>query len=140
MFAAVKESGEMIGLAQTQWFPEERTLFLGYLAVQPSVQGQGFGSALFHEVARQYVAYQPEMILWDVESVEHQQTPAAEDQARRRIRFYERLGAQVIPGIHVCWGPVVQKMMLQRLAQLPDEEVIRRARRIFEGAYHGSFC
>lgn len=64
---------------------------LDYLAVMPHLRGNGIGSALLDELRRYYAADH------DVLLIECERPKAApdEEEARKRIRFYTRAGAQL---------------------------------------------
>lgn len=83
---------ELIGYALL-YIPESGTVFwMDYLAVMKNFQSQGYGQKLFRAVQQRYCGPFDGMI-FSVEKVGPGDTPLAQRQ-KRRIAFYEKLGAQ----------------------------------------------
>jgi GNAT superfamily N-acetyltransferase len=88
------QPGRIVGIATLAYLPGTPTLYLGYLAVDQRLHNRGIGGQLFRfTVAFVTDHTSVETLVWEVEA------PEPGDPAHihnRRIRFYERLGAQVV--------------------------------------------
>ena len=77
-------------------------VFLVYLAIRPAYRSRGLGSELFEETWRLASARQADDkptssgMIWEVEIPELAKTADERDGRRKRIRFFERLGASVM--------------------------------------------
>lgn len=86
--------GPILGAATLTPLPDLPTLYLGYFVVDQHRHNQGIGSEFFRfmvDFINQH--FEHNALVWDVEGV------SLDDPAHlnsRRIRFYERLGAQVV--------------------------------------------
>lgn len=86
--AMLEETEQIVGYALV-FEPENiDALWLDYLAIEPGVQGSGFGTEFFKQIQKK----QKGMFI-EVEIPEQQEGIIRETQIRR-IRFYERLGAK----------------------------------------------
>ena len=100
MLAALDEEDAFAGLA-FYILPEEangRAGFLWYLATRPDLRGQGLGAWMYRGIMAR-LPRSVEALYYDVEMPALAVTPEEHDLARRRIRFYQRLGAHVLAGI-----------------------------------------
>jgi GNAT superfamily N-acetyltransferase len=86
-FQVAVEEGQATGMAFFNYYPKTRMGFIPYLAVHPSWRNGGLGTRLYHHL---------------VECV------AAEAQAmrRRRMGFYQRNGALVVPNLALIAPPL----------------------------------
>lgn len=83
--------GQLIGYALV-FFPENSSVFwLDYLAITQPFQSHGYGQKLFQAVHQKYCGPYEGMIL-SVEQVD-ESDPAKAKRQKRRIEFYEKLGA-----------------------------------------------
>ncbi|MGX8701940.1 GNAT family N-acetyltransferase [Caproiciproducens sp.] len=83
---------ELIGYALVYAMEDSNMLWLDYLAVLKKYHAHGYGSALFRALWQKYCG--PfDGILFSVEYVSETDPELAERQ-KRRIRFYEKLGAR----------------------------------------------
>jgi GNAT superfamily N-acetyltransferase len=100
ILAALDEEDAFAGLA-IYALPEEaggRAGFLWYLATQPELRGQGLGSWIYRGILAR-LPRGVEALFYDLEIPELAATPEEQLLARRRIRFYQRLGARRLSGI-----------------------------------------
>jgi GNAT superfamily N-acetyltransferase len=100
MLAALDEEDAFAGLA-FYILPAEaqgRAGFLWYLATRPEQRGQGLGAWMYRGILAR-LPRSVEALYYDVEMPELAGTAEEEALARRRIRFYQRLGARVLSGI-----------------------------------------
>ena len=76
--------------------PETRWTFLRYYAV--GRRGRGTGSAMWRQLTARLAEEGRTRLVWDVEDPDEPGlSPAAVDEHRRRIVFYERLGGRLHP-------------------------------------------
>lgn len=85
------DSGELVGYALSYCPKEGSILLLDYLAVEPHARSRGVGSAML-SLLQSYYAPRADALL-----IECERPKAARDEAeaRRRIRFYQRGGAEL---------------------------------------------
>ncbi len=83
--------GELLGYALVYTIEDNNILWIDYLAVLKEYQGQGWGKALFRALWQKYCGPFDGM-LFSVEYVSETDPELAERQ-KRRIAFYESLGA-----------------------------------------------
>lgn len=91
------EAGETIlGFALLRWLVDLNMLFLEYIAVDPALQGQGYGGVMLQRVIEE-AKTRPEIlgIIFEIESPEDG-SPAERALRLRRIRFYARYAAELI--------------------------------------------
>ena len=86
---AAERDGRMIAYALVFRPEQGRVLLLDYLAVEPDLRGQGIGTKMLSNLCAHY-ADTAEVLM-----IECERPKAApdEEEARRRIRFYQRGGA-----------------------------------------------
>ncbi|MFN0093661.1 MAG: GNAT family N-acetyltransferase [Dehalococcoidia bacterium] len=90
--------GEVIGFWAAARYEDPNLAYLAYLAVDPERRSQGAGAELFGWFEAAY-ADKVEGLFWEVEARDVPgDTPEHHAQTHRRVRFYERLGAAVVPG------------------------------------------
>ena len=97
---AATDADGMIGFAFAMTLEETGVEFLTYLAVAPTRRGRGVGGALLQTVIESLRARgDTEGLLWEVESDDADEGFAAAERAQRqrRIAFYRRHGAEVVP-------------------------------------------
>jgi GNAT superfamily N-acetyltransferase len=101
--------GEVIGLAFFGYFRQQNLGYFTYLATQPDLRGRGLGAWLCEQVfeaVRQLAQVErgtdPRLIFWEVRRPEDAADAAEAEYRRRRIAFYERLGAGVLPIDYTC--------------------------------------
>lgn len=104
-----QRKGQFVGLVYYEWLKTVKPQagqaigsvpgFLWYMAVKPQLRSQGLGAAIYR-LAFQH-CQQKGCCAWliEVEKPELAQTPEEKDFASRRIRFYQRQGAQLLHGI-----------------------------------------
>jgi ribosomal protein S18 acetylase RimI-like enzyme len=147
-----REGERIVGIAMANPLPDVLLWYLSYIAVDGGQQGRGIGSRLF-----QYLidflrrATDTEGLLWEVEP----DVPGQPDHTQnRRLRFYERQGAQLLRQIpnyvmpsmidpdrtvpaRLMWCPVRGALREVSLA-----EAIRWLRVLYASSYaeHGDLC
>ncbi|WZL82303.1 GNAT family N-acetyltransferase [Vallitaleaceae bacterium 9-2] len=82
---------QLIGYALVYKSKAMRALWLDFLAVLPSAQSKGYGTVFFESIINAYQADYDGMYL-EVEIPEKDNV-----NQQRRITYYERLGAQILP-------------------------------------------
>lgn len=129
---------QIVAFAFLMLLPETPLAFLEYMAVAVSSHGQGIGSQFFRALVT-YVQEQDlaEGIVWEVEPP----TENPLDAQNRRIRFYARLGAQMLDLSTVYAMPNYQLQtggVPLRLMQLPLQWQPTRAQvaALITGIYH----
>jgi GNAT superfamily N-acetyltransferase len=80
----------------THPFFDDHTYFMTYMAVDNRQRGKGLGSGLLHYIIDTLCSEGITGLLWDVEAIEAGDTAARQEEHRRRIEFYRRLGAQTL--------------------------------------------
>lgn len=87
-------SGSILGFASLVRLPKAPAMYLVYLAVDDRMQGQGLGAQMFGHLAATLTASTDcNALVWEVHP------PRPDDPAHndsRRIRFYERQGAELL--------------------------------------------
>lgn len=77
-------------------FFDDQTYFMTYMAVDNRQRGKGLGSGLLHFIMDTLRSENITGLLWDVEAIEAGITADQQEEHRRRIEFYRRLGAQTL--------------------------------------------
>ena len=149
----VARVGEQIaGMAMLNPLPDAPLWYLPYIAVDSSQHGNGIGSRLF-QFMLDFLRYETdtEGLIWEVEP----DVPGQPDHPQnRRIRFYERQGAQLLRRIpnyvmpsmidensvvpaRLMWCPV-----RGALREVPLAEVLRWLRALYACSYpdHPGLC
>ncbi|HRX00976.1 MAG TPA: GNAT family N-acetyltransferase [Cyclobacteriaceae bacterium] len=86
----------VIGMAFIEIEPVLGVSFLWYIATKPAVRNQGYGAILYDYILETLKKLQSRIMIIEVEIPETSEEP---DNAKRRINWYKRLGAQKIEGI-----------------------------------------
>lgn len=99
-------------LLASAWFctlPEERLGYLGYLAVSPEARSMGYGSLLMKQVLEKIekdlatlTAHPPLAVFWEVRSPDDAPDEDERLLRLRRIRFYQRFGAEPLAVDYLC--------------------------------------
>ena len=131
--------GHTIGLALTHLLTEPPAVFLVYLAVAARFRNIGYGQTLFHHATAMSVSQLtalsgqlPVGVIWEVDPPKAAHNSDEELRRRRRVEFFERIGAHVIlrpyqqPPLN-GGQPVPMSLMFQPvgLQQQPDDETVR---------------
>lgn len=125
------------GIAWQQFTLSGRALWLYYLAVSPSLRGQGTGAWFYKALIDLARAERPglELLVFEVERpdlLEGSERTSAE----RRIAFYRRLGARLVNNVvyyqDVGWQPPVQMyLMAHTLVPIHEDKLAGMLRDIF---------
>ena len=92
----VQVDGVVAAFTLAHPFFDEQTYFMTYMAVDNRQRGKGLGSGLLHFIMETLRSEGISGLLWEVEAMEAGVTPAIQEENRRRIEFYRRLGAQTM--------------------------------------------
>jgi len=88
------QPGRIMGIATLAQLAGTPTLYLGYLAVDQRLHNRGIGGQLFRFVVEFVTDHTSAgALVWEIEAPEQGDPMHIHN---RRIRFYERLGAQVV--------------------------------------------
>lgn len=108
-----------------EWYADHRVLLLAYLSVDGALRGSGVGARLVGEVLPGWCAgREPVLVLAEVEDPRAWAGSDVAGDPRARLRFYDRLGGQVLPLRYVQpslrdGSPRVDGMLLLRLDRSP---------------------
>jgi GNAT superfamily N-acetyltransferase len=110
-FQIALAGGQVTGIAIFDYYPQTRLGFISYLAVDPRRRNGGLGAQLYrHLVATIAGDGQTESpalgVTFEVERPELARDPADRDLRQRRIGFYQRNGAQIVPRIYFVAPPM----------------------------------
>lgn len=121
LFAAVNEvdSNYVVGFAYCEVHEASGAAYLMYLATRDNLRGQGVGAAVYGKITEMVFTDKGiPLLVFEVEKPEVaalESTEAAET-ARRRVRWYQRQGAQLLEGIHyfqsVGWQPALEMALM----------------------------
>ena len=99
----------LLGTAWFCTFPKERLGYLGYIAISSAGRGQGYGEILMKAVLAQVddlfqreTGQPPLATFWEVRDPEEATDEAERNLRLRRIRFYQKFGAQTLPVAYRC--------------------------------------
>jgi GNAT superfamily N-acetyltransferase len=102
-------AGEVAGLAFFGYFRRQNLGYFAYLATRTDLRGRGLGAWLCGQVfeavrqlAQAEAGADPRLIFWEVRRPEDAADEAEAERRRRRIAFYERLGARLLPIDYTC--------------------------------------
>jgi len=140
LLAAVAKNDELVGMASYEVARDSGLACLWYLAVVPERRSQGTGSCLYREIVRRASECGCRLLLFEVEIPEEGHSEEMSELARRRIGFYQRLGAGVLDGVHYIQsvGPhqpaIPMHIMLHPLESLELDEAFRIAKSLLGDA------
>jgi len=77
-------------------------ILLDYIATKKSHRGQGIGTAFLNEIC-QMLKYNNKFMLIEVENYEY---GSQREEKRRRVAFYQRVGAKVMQGVRYVLPPL----------------------------------
>lgn len=108
-FLGLLEGEQLVGTAWFCTFPAERLGYLGYIAIAAADRGKGYGEILLRTVLQQMrdrlmdTSGQPPLaVFWEVRDPADAPDEAERIHRLRRIRFYEKFGAQCLPVDYLC--------------------------------------
>ena len=142
---ASDEGGTTIGLATTHLLKQPAAVFLVYLAVDAHHRGRGLGRQLLEHAWSESLARSRDALgmIWEVDAAP---PPGAEPtpEYRRRIGFYERCGAALLPAPYLqppVDGSTILPLQLMfrpaHGASPPDAETVRAMiRAMYAEKYH----
>jgi len=139
------EGPMVIGISLVDLFPNMGVAFLDYLAVAPSHQRRGVGACLFKHTLKELYRLLPDPLglLFEVQK-EDASDPKEQKTRLDRIRFYTKLGARLLEGVHYALPPQdgtkPEEMYLMMfpckdMAELPSNFVIQCIEMIYHVTY-----
>jgi GNAT superfamily N-acetyltransferase len=138
LLAAANTSDELIGMAFYDLLPRQGLATLWYMAVNPQIRSQGLGSQIYQVIIHKVKAAGCQAMFFEVEIPALAHTPETQALAERRIRFYQRNGAQILQGIQylqsVGWHQPVTPMylMVHPIQPISPETAFTLAKEIFD--------
>lgn len=113
VWAAVDPDGTVAGIAVGEWDAAPRVVLLSWIATRPGRRGGGIGGPLLDHVLECWrTAYDPCVILAEVE--DPRRFPVDEDHGdpAARLRFYTRRGARIldVPYFQAALGPAKHRV------------------------------
>jgi GNAT superfamily N-acetyltransferase len=91
------EASQVLGVALVRDLGDTQWTFLRYFVVAAQRRGQGIGGRLWSALCRDLAARGRGRLLFDVEDPDDAAAdPHEADERRRRVRFYRRLGADLV--------------------------------------------
>ncbi len=91
-------TGVIAGGAVAEVFPRSGVVLLSYIAVPPRGRGLGTGSVLMRAATAIWgAAWRPRLMVMEVEDPGHFGNDETFGDPYARVRFYERLGARILP-------------------------------------------
>jgi GNAT superfamily N-acetyltransferase len=107
-----QDGSRTVAIGSAAYFPDQRMGYLPYLAVDHGLRGHGYGRDVTEflldwiwETAHAHSDLDPRLTLWDVRDPDETADPAERTIRNRRIDFYCRLGAEILP-IAYTYPPV----------------------------------
>lgn len=99
LFAYAQEE-DIKGVALVYFSDDLRFAWLDYFAIRSDLRGRGLGTQLFREIVQTATdqSREPEWLLFEVDD-DYDADPEREAECARRVRFYRRLGAQLIENV-----------------------------------------
>jgi GNAT superfamily N-acetyltransferase len=112
-FQVAVEEGQATGMAFFNYYPKTRMGFIPYLAVHPSWRNGGLGTRLYHHLV-ECVAAEAQAsgsapavgVVFEVEVPELGKDVDEQALRRRRMGFYQRNGALVVPNLALIAPPL----------------------------------
>jgi GNAT superfamily N-acetyltransferase len=144
LYVAIEDS-TVVGMALLYGFPELHIGLLDYMAVLPEYQGKGIGSKLFSYVLGEFSRENPKWLGLLLE-VQVESVADSKERTKResRIKFYLRLGAKILLGVHYLippqhgTSPEETYLMIvpqKRIQSLSRDTVCRYIRAIYTRVY-----
>lgn len=136
---AAQLSPNVVGMAYIEIEPALGISFLRYIATQATARNQGYGVILYNHVLETLKKLQSKIMILEVEIPELSEEP---DNARRRINWYKRLGAQKIEGIQYFQVvdpeiPAIEMSLMVHLFQETSiEEIFELVKSYFDTCLH----
>jgi ribosomal protein S18 acetylase RimI-like enzyme len=97
--ALLDDADQFAGLIMFHVYPPSDCAVLYYLATRPECRGQGLGAAFYQQTLSDLFR-EVSLLVFEVEKPELAENDHRRQLAERRIRFYQRQGAQLLLGIN----------------------------------------
>ena len=139
LLAAVEDGGALAAMMHYDEEAECQAAYLIYVAVVEKQRGNGIGSQTFQALIERVREAGYAALLFEVDSPDNHTGPEHEI-AERRIRFYRRLGAKQLSGIHylqtVEFYPegIPMHIMVYPLADVTADQAFTMAHCLFDDA------
>jgi GNAT superfamily N-acetyltransferase len=111
-FWVAHQTGSVVGLATFSYYAKPGLTFIGYMAIRPDLKGRGYGSILFQKIINQppvdaaRFGGRPWGACFEVQRPEDVANETDRLARERRIRFYQRHGAQLIDRVEFVAPPL----------------------------------
>jgi GNAT superfamily N-acetyltransferase len=119
-FWIVLHEGAVAGLAMFTYYRADQLAFIAYMAIRRDLRGQGYGSALFQRLVERLPIDSEQLggdradALGACFEVERPDVDGLDDSERRtrerRIRFYQRNGAQILREVDFVAPPLAEDL------------------------------
>lgn len=113
VWAASDPDGRVLGMAIGEYDSELRIMLLSWLAMRPGFRGAGIGRPLLTAALQAWkTAYDPCLILAEVEDPTRHTGDELRGDPAARLRFYQRLGARPLdlPYFQAALGPQLRRV------------------------------
>ena len=136
LVAVTAERDDFVAMLRYEW--GGRAAYLPYLAVGEAWRGAGLGSRIYEHLLERIRGASPgvEALVFEVERPDQAHDAPGREDAERRIRFYQRLGARLLRGIHYLQEvpeqpPIPMNLMVHPFQPLTAEAALELARSLF---------
>ncbi len=99
LIAVLDDEDCFAGLLELNRSEPLRAAALYYFAVDPNRRGQGLGAQIYAAMLQRCRKFGSDLVVFDLEDPSDCPTPETQAFANRRIEFYHRQGARLLPGV-----------------------------------------